>query len=146
MIVWGAMISMSINSSVLSDHQVIMFDGVCTLRNRFVAFVICRDLNSTFLFASLQSDVAKSLLANYDLRDVDSIVLLTSNGIYTRSTAALRIAERLNGLRTLAKLLLSVPVILRDPIYGLVARNRYRMFGKDDQCQWVAGYQERFLS
>jgi predicted DCC family thiol-disulfide oxidoreductase YuxK len=137
---------MSLNTSVLSDHQVIMFDGVCTLCNRFVAFVIRRDLNSTFLFASLQSDVAKSLLANYDLRDVDSIVLLSSNGIYNRSTAALRIAERLNGLRTLAKLLLCVPVILRDPIYDLVARNRYRMFGQDDQCQWVAGYQDRFLS
>jgi len=137
---------MSLNSSVLSYRQVIMFDGVCTLCNRFVGFVIRRDVNSTFLFASLQSEVANSLLEKYDLEGVDSIVLLSSDRIYTRSTAALKIAERLKGLHTLAKLFLCVPVFLRDPIYDFVARNRYRVFGKDDQCQWVAGYQDRFLS
>lgn len=133
-------------SSQLSGRQIILFDGVCTLCNRFVAFVIRRDPKGVFLFASLQSNMARDVLADCCLGCVDSIVLKTPEGVYTRSTAALKIAERLHHLRTLAKLLLCVPAIVRDPVYDLIARNRYKLFGKDEQCQWIAGYRDRFLS
>ena len=129
-----------------SGRQVIMFDGVCTLCNRLVSFVIRKDPERVFLFASLQSDAARNLLEGSTLGNIDSLVLKTAEGVYTRSTAALKIAERLYPLRILAKLLLHVPTILRDPVYDLIARNRYKMFGKDDRCQWVSDYKDRFLS
>ena len=135
------------NSAKRSIHQVthlptyqlspvILFDGVCNLCNGFVQFVIARDPAARFHFAALQSESARRLLARVDgLGEVpDSVVLVDRGRIYTRSSAALRIARGLPFPWSLARALIVVPRPLRDWVYDRVARHRYRWFGRKDTC------------
>jgi predicted DCC family thiol-disulfide oxidoreductase YuxK len=126
------------------DRPVILFDGVCNLCTGSVQFVIERDSRKRFRFASLQSPVAEQLLGRRD--DLESVVLVENGEIYRKSTAALRIARRLDGLWPLLAVFLVLPRFLRDAVYDWIGRRRYRMFGKRDAC-WVpsAELAERFL-
>lgn len=127
---------------------VILFDGVCNLCNGLVQFVIARDPARRFRFASLQSDVAQRRLegAGIAANVPDSIVLLEEGRLFTRSTAALRIARRLRFPWSLAFALIVVPRPLRDWVYSLVARNRYRWFGRRETCMIpTPELEERFL-
>ena len=126
---------------------IVLFDGVCNLCNAAVRFIIDRDSNGTMRFASLQSDVGQALVAQHATQlDAESLpspdddapptLLLVEDGrIYARSTAALRIARRLNGLWPVFGAFLAVPRFLRDPAYDFVANRRYRWFGKTDACR-----------
>jgi predicted DCC family thiol-disulfide oxidoreductase YuxK len=115
---------------------VILFDGVCTLCNGFVQFVIARDPHARFQFGALQSPSARRILALLDTPDPlpDAIVLVEDGKVFTQSTAVLRIARRLRFPFPLAVTLLVVPRPLRDGIYAWVARHRYGWFGRRDQC------------
>jgi len=117
-------------------RAVVLFDGVCNLCNGFVRFVIARDTRTRFAFASLQSEAAARLLARTPLADHagETIVLLDKDRAFTKSAAALRIARDLTFPWNLAYAFVAVPRPLRDWIYDLVARNRYRWFGKQDVC------------
>lgn len=122
-------------------HQrpIILFDGVCNLCNSAVQWVIEHDKDRRFHFASLQSDAARreleKVLGRAEIDALpDSIVLLDSDGVHTRSAAALRIARRLGRPFTLLGLGTVLPRPIRDAIYGLIARNRYRWFGRRDSC------------
>ena len=115
---------------------VILFDGVCNLCNGFVQFVIARDPQGRFRFASLQSKAAAALL-NGQMQSgplPDSVLLAEDGRIYTRSTAALRVARGLGFPWNLSYGLVMVPKPLRDAVYDWVARNRYAWFGKRDVC------------
>ncbi len=116
--------------------SVILFDGVCNLCNGFVQFVIARDPTGRFRFAALQSDAARRLLGRRDTPQEwpDSIVLVEDGGVFTRSTAALRVARGLRFPWPLAYAFVGVPRALRDWVYEIVARNRYRWFGRRDAC------------
>ena len=131
-------------STAEQDHPVILFDGVCNLCTGSVQFVIARDSRKQFRFASLQSPIAEKLLGRRD--DLESMVLVQDGQIYRKSTAALLIAKRLDGLWPLLAVFLVVPRFLRDAVYDWIGRRRYRMFGKRDAC-WVpnAELAERFL-
>ena len=124
----------------MADRRpVILFDGVCNLCNSTVQWVIERDKEGRFDFASLQSDVARRELAKFiDAKDIDalpdSIVLLDSDGVHTRSTATLRILRELRSWFALLRLGVVLPRPIRDAVYDLVARNRYRWFGRRDVC------------
>jgi predicted DCC family thiol-disulfide oxidoreductase YuxK len=127
---------------------VILFDGVCNLCNGFVQFVIARDPAGRFQFAALQSDSARRLLARLDgLGGIpDSIVLVDNGRVYTRSSAALRIASGLRFPWSLARALIVVPRPLRDWLYDRVARHRYQWFGRKDVCMVpTAESRARFL-
>jgi predicted DCC family thiol-disulfide oxidoreductase YuxK len=127
-----------------TETPVILFDGVCNLCTGSVRFVIERDSRRLFRFASLQSPVAEKLLG--ERGGNESVVLLEKGKAYRRSTAALRIARRLDGLWPLLAALLIVPRPLRDAVYDWIGRRRYRWFGKRDAC-WrpQAQLAERFL-
>ena len=116
-------------------HPVVLFDGVCNLCNASVTFIIDRDPEALFRFAPLQSDVGRALVAECEVEGEDSIVLVEDGRCHVRSDAALRIARRLDGLWPLLGVLLIVPRPLRDAVYRLIARNRYRWFGKQDACR-----------
>lgn len=122
-----------------SEHPVVLFDGVCNLCNASVDFVIERDPQARFRFASLQSEAARRLLGplGYDLGtgDPDSIVLVEDGRVYDRSSAALRIARRLGGFWRLLYVFMAVPRPLRDLVYRWIARNRYRWFGRTEACR-----------
>lgn len=122
-----------------ATRPIILFDGVCNLCNAAVQWVIERDAESRFDFASLQSDAARSQLEGVlgadDIRALpDSIVLVESQGVHTESTAALRIARRLGYPSAFLSLGLVVPRPIRDVVYRWIARNRYRWFGRRDTC------------
>jgi predicted DCC family thiol-disulfide oxidoreductase YuxK len=114
----------------------ILFDGVCNLCNGFVQFVIARDPLGVFQFGALQSTSGRHVLARHGRPDPlpDTIVLVADGKTYTRSTAVLHVARRLTFPWPLAFALIAVPRPIRDGIYALVARHRYRWFGRRDQC------------
>jgi predicted DCC family thiol-disulfide oxidoreductase YuxK len=116
--------------------SIVLFDGVCNLCNGFVRFVIARDGEGRFHFAPLQGEAARRLIREAGGLDAagDSIVLIEGGQLFTRSSAALRIARRLSSLWPLAYALIVVPRPVRDWAYDAVARNRYRWFGTRDVC------------
>lgn len=122
----------------MTEKAVIFFDGVCNLCNGAVQFVIAHDRKSYFKFAALQSEFAAKTLVNFDLKvsHGDSFVLLENGKVYEQSTAALRVAKKLNGLWPLLYMFIVVPPFIRNAVYKFIARNRYKWFGKQESC-WV---------
>ncbi|MBV6642716.1 MAG: thiol-disulfide oxidoreductase DCC family protein [Cyclobacteriaceae bacterium] len=127
------------------NHPIILFDGVCNFCAGSVRFIIQRDTKENFRFASLQSGFSKDLIGATNLT-MDTLLLVEGGVIYKESTAALRIARRLRGGWKLLYGLIVLPKFIRDSIYRLIARNRYRWFGKKDQCMVPSPeLQARFL-
>ncbi len=118
------------------DKKIILFDGVCNLCSGAVTFIIKRDKKNVFRFASLQSDLGKSLLEKFGIDPVktDSIILISKGKAYIKSSAALHIARDLNGGYPLLTGFLIVPKFLRNGLYDFIAKNRYRWFGKKESC------------
>ena len=118
------------------DQPIILFDGVCNLCNSAVQFIIRHDKKNIFMFTSLQSEVGQKLLAQYNLPldELNSFILIENNKAYTRSTGALKVAKKLNGIFPMLYSFIIIPKIFRNSIYDLVARNRYKWFGKKDEC------------
>lgn len=129
------------------EHPIILFDGDCNFCDSSVQFIIQHDPAGYYQFASLQSDIGRELRAKHSIADdVDSLVLVDQNRAYVKSDAALRVANHLTGLWKLAYYLKSFPRPLRDGAYDLVAKNRYKVFGKLDQCQLPPPHiRKRFL-
>jgi predicted DCC family thiol-disulfide oxidoreductase YuxK len=115
---------------------VILFDGVCNLCNGAVLFVIRNDKKALFTFAALQSPFGQSQLKQFSLSSVDltTILLLKDRAIFQKSSAALEIARQLDGLWPAFYFFKIVPYFIRDRVYDLIAKNRYRWFGKQDAC------------
>lgn len=114
----------------------VLFDGVCNFCNNSVNFIIARDKVGYFKFAPLQSEIGEELIAKYgiDPADTDSVVLVDEGRAFTHSTAALKIARKLDGSWSLSYGLIVVPRFIRDGAYKLFAKYRYRLFGRRDAC------------
>ncbi len=121
---------------ITRKSAVILFDGVCNFCNSSVNFIIKHDENKIFRFAALQSEAGQKLVKEYgmDKPGLDSIILIENGRAYTHSTAALRIAHHLGGIYSWAHALIYLPRGLRDLFYRMFASNRYRLFGKQEQC------------
>jgi predicted DCC family thiol-disulfide oxidoreductase YuxK len=119
-------------------HSVILFDGVCNLCNNVVQFVIKHDPKRQFRFASLQSEFGQNIMKKFGLPvdQLNSFILLDNNKIYARSTAALRITKKLNKGWSLLYCFIIVPPFIRNAVYNYVARNRYKWYGKKEEC-WI---------
>lgn len=118
-------------------RPLVLFDGVCSLCNGAVDFIIRHDRRGDIAFASLQSDVGREAMVGtgHDPDALDTMVLVDGDGFWTRSDAALRIAGHMGGAWRLALALRIVPRFVRDAVYRVVARNRYRWFGKRESCR-----------
>lgn len=118
------------------EGPILLFDGVCNLCTGVVQFLIPRDPEGKLRYGSLQSDAGQHLLERFGLPtdSLDTFVLVEGERCYTRSTAALRVAKHLGRPYSWLYPLRYVPRPVRDAVYGLVARYRYRVFGKKDQC------------
>lgn len=118
------------------DKPIILFDGVCNLCNRSVQFVIKRDRKKRFLFASLQGVKGQEVLKRFDLpvNDFNSFILVEGDKAYTRSTGALRVLKELGGGWKLLYGFIVLPKFARDAVYNWIARNRYKWYGKRDEC------------
>ena len=133
----------------MANQPIILFDGVCNLCNSSVQHVIRHDPKEIFKFASLQGEAGKQLLKQYDLsvNDMNSFVLIQDNTAYTRSTAALFVAKRLTGISKLLYGFIIVPPFIRNAVYNMIAKNRYKWFGKKEACMIpTASLQSRFLN
>ncbi|MDQ1727942.1 MAG: hypothetical protein QOD33_67 [Pyrinomonadaceae bacterium] len=118
-----------------------LYDGVCGLCNRLVQFLLKRDTHDRFRFASLQSDFTAQVLRRHGLdpADLDTVYVIRDFGqtrerLLTRSDAVLFMLNRLGGIWRVTALGRVLPRALRDLVYKLVARNRYRVFGKHESC------------
>lgn len=121
-------------SDAALDGPVVLFDGVCNLCNGFVAFLLPRD--DRLRFAPLQSETGRTLLDRHGLPTdgLDTVVLVEGGRAYTKSDAAIRIAERIGWPYRLAWVGRLLPTVLRDRLYDVVANNRYDWFGRRDRC------------
>ena len=128
-------------------RRIVLFDGECNFCDASVQFIIKRDTNAMFQFASLQSDVGQALIEKFAIpTTVDSIVLIEDECYYMKSTAALKIARRLDGLWKLSYAAIVLPKPLRDVVYSYIAKNRYKWFGKKEACMLpTAEQRNRFL-
>ena len=115
--------------------KIILFDGFCNLCDKSVQFIIDRDRNGTFHFASLQSDTGRKLLQKYQVtEEVTSVVLVDNNTVYVQSDAALRICKHLTRPWNYLYLAIIIPKRVRDTVYRFIAKHRYRWFGKKNSC------------
>lgn len=124
-------------SKVRKTKSILLFDGLCNLCDSSVQFVMKRDSKRQFLFTSLQSVAATAFLKAQPetIQNSDSIILVTSDGVYSKSTAALKIAIKLKGLWFLMGIFFILPAFIRDAIYDFIAKKRYQWFGKSDRCR-----------
>lgn len=131
-----------------TPFSLILFDGYCNLCSATVQFILKHDRKAKFRFASLQSEYGKTILQKHQLPtdSFGTFVLVEADIVFTKSTAALRIVKSLTGMWPLLYVAIIIPRFLRDAIYNLVARNRYKWFGRRDSC-WLPknDWRERFM-
>ena len=128
--------------------NILLFDGVCNLCNGLVRFIIKRDKKAEFKFASLQSAAAQQLMNDVGLSGLkmESVVLIQGDHYYLKSTAVLKMLRELGGAWSLSYVFIWIPRSVRDFIYDLIAKSRYKIFGKQDSCMIPTPEQEaRFL-
>jgi predicted DCC family thiol-disulfide oxidoreductase YuxK len=119
-----------------SNYKIVLFDGVCNLCNGAVKFMIKHDHDDRFRFAALQEEAGLELTKKYgiDTAKVDSIVLIDNDKSYVKSTAALHIALYLKGIWPVFHAALIVPRFIRDIVYDIIAKYRYKWFGRKESC------------
>lgn len=122
----------------LPKHKkLILFDGVCNLCNTTVQYVIKRDNQDVFRFAALQSDIGQEIIEEFkiDTQKTDSIILYSKkDGLTFKSEAALKIAQGLGFPYNMTGVFFIVPAAIRDWVYDIIAGNRYKWYGRRDQC------------
>jgi predicted DCC family thiol-disulfide oxidoreductase YuxK len=131
-----------------STDDILLFDGVCNLCNGAVRFIIKRDKKGKFKFASLQSDAGRLCLERLGVtsNEFESFVLIQKDKYYLKSTAALKVLRELGGFWSIFYIYIWLPRFFRDFIYDIIAKSRYRIFGKRDACMIpTPELQSRFL-
>jgi len=129
------------------EKPIIFFDGVCAMCNTFVNFALRIDRHGLFLFAPLQGTTAHELLPplSDDPRDW-SMIYLDEAGIHDQLDASLEVYRRLGGVWRVLSLMRYIPRSIRNPLYRILARNRYRWFGRKEQCRIpTEAERQRFL-
>ena len=119
-----------------TESRIVIYDGVCNFCNRSVNFIIQRDKAAKFSFTPMQSEIAQQLIAAYQINNVgmDTFLLVKDGRCYTSTDAALEIASELDGLWYLCRIFKLVPRLIRDYLYRVLARNRYKLFGRAEHC------------
>jgi len=121
----------------VKGQRIILFDGICNLCNGSVIFILKREQNPIFKFASIQSEVGKELLNWCGLPSdySQAVILIDHRKIYLGSTAALKIGQMLKfPWSFLAYAGFIIPKFIRDWVYNQIAIHRYQWFGKRDMC------------
>ena len=126
--------------------MIVFFDGVCNLCQGSVRYLIKHDKKGVLKFASLQGNYGKDFVNETEIQSMQSILFFDGNMLYKKSTAVLKLSRLLGGWHQLLLLGYILPRFFRDWLYNIVAKNRYRWFGKKDQCMLPSiGFKNRFL-
>ena len=120
----------------MKEQPIILFDGVCNFCSGAVNFIIKQDKKKIFRFAALQSDAGQKLLEHFQLpkEKFDSFLLIEDGKFYQSSTAGLKLYKKLPWYWKWTQVFWIVPKPLRDAVYNLIAKNRYKWFGKKEEC------------
>lgn len=119
------------------NKKIILFDGVCNLCDSSVQFVIKHDKKDVFRFVSLQSELGQNILKHIGINpsNIDSVVLYEPGiAYYFKSAAAIEIAKNLGGVFHFGTIFRIIPTGIRNQLYNYIAKNRYKWFGKKDNC------------
>lgn len=132
---------------ILPDHGIVFFDGICVLCNKSVDFLIRNEREDQLRFASFQSKTATHMLnSDQNSQPIPGSILYYENGLmYEKSTAVLKIMKKLRHPWPVLSILFIIPRPLRDWMYDIIAKNRYRWFGKSDHCRVPADGQNKIL-
>ena len=126
--------------------MIVFFDGVCNLCQGSVRYLIKHDKKRVLKFASLQGNYAKDFVIETEIQSMQSILFFDGKMLYKKSTAVLKLSRFLGGRHQVLLLGYILPRFVRDWLYNIVAKNRYRWFGKKDQCMLpFKGFENRFL-
>ena len=134
--------------TLLKNNQIVLFDGLCILCSNSVKFIIRHDPMAIFKFAPFQSKYGETICIKHNLSTnmPESIILIDKGQIYDKSTAALKVAKKLNGLWPVFYVFIIIPKPIRDFFYDLIARHRYKLFGNKDTCMIPdKRYLQRFI-
>ena len=120
----------------IDDRYIVIFDGLCNFCNGAVNFIIRRDPDGLFVFSPMQSSLADQLMQKHNInsKGVDTFLLIKNGQAFTYTAAALEVAKDLKGHWYIFGVFRLVPRVIRDFFYKLFARNRYRLFGKQNTC------------
>lgn len=125
------------------QHPVILFDGYCNLCSLWVHFILKYDSQKKFRFCALQSTVAQKILNGFNFADQNNtVVLVLDNLIFKKSTAALKILKSIGGPWSMFYVFILIPPFIRDAVYDLISKYRYKWFGKNVQC-YIPSVEER---
>ena len=126
-------------SEDLKTKKIILFDGVCALCNNFIVFIAKNDKKDIFRFLPLQNKNINQFIntKNINIKDLKSIVLIEDKNPKYKSNAAIEILINLNKIFLLCTVFYIIPRIIRDIIYNLIAKNRYKIFGRVENCSIV---------
>lgn len=135
-------------SKKLESFDIVLFDGYCNLCSGAVQFILKHERSPTLRFSSLQSETGNRLIGEHGIDSVttDSIIYIEKNTAYIKSDAAIKIASHLKNPWAIISHTGFIPKVIRDFLYDVIAKNRYRLFGKKDEC-WLPkpDWKERFL-
>lgn len=126
--------------NALSDNRIIIFyDGVCNLCNGLVQFILKKDSRRKFRFIALQSNTGKDLLKQLKIPDdtLKTVIVVAGDSVYSRSRSIFKIFQEIGGIWKIVLILSILPVRINDFIYDMVAKNRYKMFGKNTECMML---------
>ena len=127
---------MGADTKISFSDKVVLYDGVCNFCNSSVNFIIRHEKTSDLKFAALQSEFAQNIIGknNFEISDFDSIIYTNQSELLIKSKAAFVIAKSLNTPWNFISVFSFLPITITDFFYDLIARNRYRIFGKSDTC------------
>lgn len=117
--------------------KIILFDGVCNLCDASVQYIIKKDKKDLFRFVAIQSELGKEIIdyIKIDITKIDSIILYEPNvAYYYKAEAALRIAKDLDGIVSIVSIFTFLPDTITNFVYVYIAKNRYKWYGKKDEC------------
>lgn len=140
--------SIPIKNSISASQPVLLFDGVCNLCNHTVQTIIKMDPSGKIHFAALQSEIGQTFLKQFNLAvtDFDTVILVQNEKAYTRSDAALHVLKNIGGLWSVFFIFKIIPKPIRDFFYNIIAKNRYKWWGKQESCMMPRpDLKERFL-
>jgi predicted DCC family thiol-disulfide oxidoreductase YuxK len=129
------------------NHPILLFDGFCNYCNSWVEFIISRDKKKKFKFAALQSDTGRIILKQHNIpQENESVVLIYNHKTHLKSSAGLHILFHLGGIYSIPFIFIILPEYVRDFYYDIIARNRYKWWGKRNECMIPnEDIKERFL-
>jgi len=134
-----------IGADLVSPHPIFVFDGYCVLCSTGASFIMRHDPSGKVRFLSAQSPLGMAVYAHFALPLDASYLLITPEGTFTKTTGYFKLADILGGWFRLGKIFRLVPRAIRNVVYDWVATNRYRLFGKSEQCALLSADQRARL-